>query len=557
MSDPIIKAYLNRNAPAELSDHALIEQYGDLIGSDEDLDCLLSEAIHRESAETVLVITEELTDKEKYDADKMERAAYGRSAYLSAFLSKHPAAQQAFYSSSEKNRRVRIPVTIKNSYEPHPDVAPHLSSHGWSVDKDSYSNGMATKSIQSFGDPEKGIPAGVKLVQKKIGSILNDTGAHPHIKKATPFGGGAETLIPENTVHGDMPDGTKKVMADAVGKLFPIDRNKVYRKNPHVYDDSNKPIHVSDGASIDKDAINTMWDSVGSAKADAPFRERIETLIQPGVAYKSTHLKKLSTIHKAGYDALDRGDMKGAFNALLEHDRTAKSKYGHIVKEDSAVNVLKNKIKDSFDPKNQDHIAAFKNVSWTNSSNNMLHGAVSELRHRITHAVVSTPDDVINHIHLINHIGTSRTKWDLFSIADKHKLGSNPIKSIAHELGNRGMLTKDNFQTVYHGLHGKTGLKNTSGNYYDHVVGLVNDGVHGADNLLNNTAKDLFVNGRDEYHAVRSLSMSRPETRRVIADQAGVDYAALVKKHKPALDREKKMLNDLIAAKKAKDVPAE
>jgi hypothetical protein len=62
-----------------------------------------------------------------------------------------------------------------------PDVVEHLNNHGWDV-KD-YQKGIAHKTIQ-VGNPDRGIPMREKVVEKKIGSILDETGATPEIKKS-------------------------------------------------------------------------------------------------------------------------------------------------------------------------------------------------------------------------------------------------------------------------------------------------------------------------------------------------------------------------------------
>lgn len=61
------------------------------------------------------------------------------------------------------------------------DVAEHLTKHNYQI-KD-YSKGIATIKKQ-VGDPSKGIPMREKMVDEKIGSVLDKTGAHDDVKKA-------------------------------------------------------------------------------------------------------------------------------------------------------------------------------------------------------------------------------------------------------------------------------------------------------------------------------------------------------------------------------------
>lgn len=69
---------------------------------------------------------------------------------------------------------------LSNLGEGDPDVIEHLVNHGWDV-KD-YQKGIAQKKIQ-VGNPERGIPFREKVVEKKIGSILDETNASDDVKK--------------------------------------------------------------------------------------------------------------------------------------------------------------------------------------------------------------------------------------------------------------------------------------------------------------------------------------------------------------------------------------
>lgn len=62
-----------------------------------------------------------------------------------------------------------------------PDVVEHLNNHGYSI-KD-YRNGIATKKI-TVGNPNRGIPLRDKVVEEKIGSVLEKTNAADHVKHA-------------------------------------------------------------------------------------------------------------------------------------------------------------------------------------------------------------------------------------------------------------------------------------------------------------------------------------------------------------------------------------
>lgn len=83
-----------------------------------------------------------------------------------------------------------------------PDVVEHLNNHGWDV-KD-YQKGIAHKTIQ-VGNPERGIPMREKVVEKKIGSILDETGATPEVKKSFVNDRGQVTAAKHHVVISTSP----------------------------------------------------------------------------------------------------------------------------------------------------------------------------------------------------------------------------------------------------------------------------------------------------------------------------------------------------------------
>lgn len=64
---------------------------------------------------------------------------------------------------------------------PDPEVHDHLIKHGYRIED--YKAGTASKTVQ-VGAPERGIPLRTKQVVKRIGAIIDETKAPPHVKKA-------------------------------------------------------------------------------------------------------------------------------------------------------------------------------------------------------------------------------------------------------------------------------------------------------------------------------------------------------------------------------------
>lgn len=84
--------------------------------------------------------------------------------------------------SNALNGRTHISFPLSTEHhDADADVVDHLSKHGYTI-KD-YTKGIAS-SKKMVGNPDQGIPMREKIVDEKIGSILDKTGAEPHVKSA-------------------------------------------------------------------------------------------------------------------------------------------------------------------------------------------------------------------------------------------------------------------------------------------------------------------------------------------------------------------------------------
>lgn len=145
------------------------------------------------STKTVTPIDEQLLPNEETKADRM--VSSGHSFYRSEFLSHNPKAKEAFEKSNEPKRySIRTPVTLtESSSAPHPEVKDFLIHHNYKIHDDEYRSGLATE-VKKVGDPERGIPLRDKIVQHKIGGLLEKHNAPDSTKKAymnDPFRTGA------------------------------------------------------------------------------------------------------------------------------------------------------------------------------------------------------------------------------------------------------------------------------------------------------------------------------------------------------------------------------
>lgn len=88
--------------------------------------------------------------------------------------------KEKMHSAMNGKQFTTFPLAASSDSDMDADVADHLTKHGYSV-KD-YGRGIASIKKQ-VGDPSKGIPLREKVVEEKIGSVLDKTGATPEVKK--------------------------------------------------------------------------------------------------------------------------------------------------------------------------------------------------------------------------------------------------------------------------------------------------------------------------------------------------------------------------------------
>jgi hypothetical protein len=124
-----------------------------------------------------------------------------------------------------------------------PDVIEHLNKHGWDV-KD-YQKGIAHRKIQ-VGNPEKGIPMREKVVEKKIGSILDETDAPKEVKTA--FINQRSSSNKENPLHVVISTSPLAIMGMTTGTSWRDQSCMNYPGGAYCHklkDDSEHGTHVA------------------------------------------------------------------------------------------------------------------------------------------------------------------------------------------------------------------------------------------------------------------------------------------------------------------------
>jgi hypothetical protein len=178
-----------------------------------------------------------------------------------------------------------FPLVGQNHADVDADVAEHLTKHGYQV-KD-YTKGIASVKKQ-VGDPSKGIPMREKMVDEKIGSVLDKTGAHDDVKKAfvndpartstkfTPGSSGHHVVI----THGALGISGASTGTSWANQSC-MDQGRSTDYNHKLEDDSQHGTHM---------AYLVHHDDVNAMKYGEPDKPIARIAIKPFHEHKDSHI---------------------------------------------------------------------------------------------------------------------------------------------------------------------------------------------------------------------------------------------------------------------------
>lgn len=236
-------------------------------------------------------LNEELNQGEKYSADRM--VGSGHSYYRNKFLESHPTAKEAMQNSSGKqNYTMRVPfASTTASKTPDSEVCSFLTQNGYHTTHSGYKDGIAHKTTK-VGNPEMGIPMRDKVVDHKIGGLLDRHSASDDIKKKytnDTFRNGAKTKDYDLVLTGHPHD----IYGGSTGRGW--DSCAQMRKGEKGYNgpaaqmmsgEINNHTHmvymVPKGGNVDTDAVGRM-----SFKHHMGLNTGHETLIPEDRVYGS------------------------------------------------------------------------------------------------------------------------------------------------------------------------------------------------------------------------------------------------------------------------------
>lgn len=337
-----------------------------------------------------------------------------------------------------------------------------------------------------------------------------------------------QTLISEGTVYGQAPTDFRSVAEHEMGKLFPIKKD-VYIKNPNVYNDNGKTLHVPEGINVAPEHLDAAWKTVPK-----DVKTNLYRYVGVDGKYKS---KKLRDVQSALKNILQ----EPTGNFLEDFDRVKHSTLGLDKEQKSGgiednMNVDRsvmqnsiNKVMSSFDLDNPDHTMALRTVSYDHP---LRHNIFEGITNAIPTIKTAQDFDKANKIHKL--VGNRES--ERFDVAHDHSLGDDPIKA----LGKAGVLRDANdYRKAYYTFHEKSAVK---GNWYDHAYRLAQDNVPNAHLAAQEALNDLDKISKrfTDRDIATSYHFMGPEARRYYSNQLGHDVEKLFannKEHLAELDR--------------------
>ena len=244
-----------------------------------------------------------------------------------------------------------FPLVGANHADVDADVAEHLTKHGYQV-KD-YTKGIATTKKQ-VGDPSKGIPMREKMIDEKIGSVLDKTGAHDDVKKAfmnDPARTSTKFMPGSSGHHVVITHGALGISGASTGTSWAgqscMDQGRTTGYNHKLEDDSMHGTHMA--YLVHHDDVNAMKygepDKPIARIAIKPFHEHeddhnSDTIFRPE---NKTYGSGSSSFEKAvGNWSVSKYPAKAGVEYTKNkdvYDDTGNSKYKSVSKEDAEESV--------------------------------------------------------------------------------------------------------------------------------------------------------------------------------------------------------------------------
>lgn len=334
-----------------------------------------------------------------------------------------------------------------------------------------------------------------------------------------------QTLVSEGTVYGQAPTDFRTVAEHEVRKLFPM-KNDIYVKNPHVYNDNGKQLHVQEGNKVSSEQLDTAWKQI-------PKESKHHLYQHVGLEgkFKSKNLRDVQT-------ALKTITAEPTGNFVDDIDRVTHATYGLDSDQkyngiDRNANITQDmlhhhmqKVMSGFDINNSEHNQSLRIISHDHPLRHKLYAGLSN-----TIKPVRTPEEFEN-VNKIHKVLGNRSAESI-DLAPDHQLGGDPFKTLAKS----GVLKDVNdYKKAYYSTYQHSEVKD---NWYGHIHRLADENMPNAHLALQDASHELdhiYKRGDGSNGAFSYMSMN-PNARHYYSNQLGHDPAALMEKHKDYLDK--------------------
>lgn len=366
------------------------------------------------------------------------------------------------------------------------------------------------------------------------GNVDTDAIGRVNFKRHDPIGGGVPTLIPESKGYGDMPTDAYRTIKHEVGKLFPVDEKKIYKKASGVYEDSGSPFHIPEHGVSTAD-LDATWQTMGGTKEDTEKRRYLFPLIQPGEKYKSTTLRKVAKHYQDASEYADAGNFPMAVDSIRSAYIESGARNVNF-RSNPSLEKIHEKIGKTFNIDDPTHIETLKSLQRYRSD-----GDSSIIHHIRPNFDLKTIDGFVKRVKYEKEFGGGN--YRAYDIPRGSEIKEHGFHQIAKYLHETNQLTEPMLSSVYHSL---PQTKRKGGNYYDLLSSLKDHGIPN-DHLIKSRANDMM----SKNFGVDFLYHMKPQNRQEWADATGIDLERVKKTQFPEIARKYKELKQQIAQKKA------
>ena len=434
-----------------------------------------------------------------------------REYNIGKLLERHKAndtIKSAFQNDPARKNANSTDYDLVISHHPH-DVYGMSTGRSWTSCTDMDTRAIGTTHMKD----EINNHTHVAYLVRKGGDVDKDAIARIKLSHHTSVESGHQTLIPETRVYGTAPDSFHSKVDEIVKQHFPR-KNELYIKEPSIYNDNGKPIHVAEGMNVDPKQLKTAWTTLGKKHQD-----RLHQYVEPNQKYGIVGLNRTSKALGV-YTTLGHKDFAEDIRNLKDHDLTQyKLTAHHIITQRPDVRESIARMGKNFDVNNTEHVAALTAHFGRSSSDlrGQVYHAVGEKYNKPVHNAQEYGDVMKLHEYFGN------MSAEKIQVADNHTMGNDIMK----HLSEHGVIHDHNtFHKAYYSVP-ENDVSNGM-NYFGMAADYHSRGLNGGQHVMNGALSNFKSRvennpfGNTESRAAEMLYKVRPEHRHIFADHVGI-----------------------------------